>query len=766
MLSLMVSKRHSILHGPPSNIRDLRLEDLALQGASIAGADVMCVDVGLKSWTFTEMRELSERVGHALITGGVQPGDFVPVLADHRAETLAAILGLLRVGAVYVPLDRRWPAERIRRVIRRTGARIAIADEAGVEQLLGALEPDDPVKLIAATGQADKWDPDFAASVVELWDTVAEQADDIASAGFALAGRKSGADEIAARRYMDHVVALCEPFITDAARVIDIGAGTGVLGKAFASRTASYVAVDPSPASLRKLLERVHSLGSIVETKVAFAHELNAAAYERADLVLISSCVQFYPSKAYLWRVLEIASQGLHAGARVIVADVLDADRAVSERGQLGIERAFFRSLERVGYTVEIYDRQGDWVDVLKHRYDVILSVKERPNGFARTLDDLAAMSSDRSLPRCLKSQDPAYCIFTSGSTGEPKGVLVSHRAATNIIDWVNTEMGIVPDDRMLSVAPFAFDLSVYDLFGVPAAGATVVFAPQRLLGDPDELADLVEQNSITLWNTAPAAFSFLLTAIPAHHGDHQRRLRRVLLSGDFVPLNTPDELKASFPDAELTVLGGATEATVWSSFHHTPTVDPDWASIPYGSPVANTSYYVLGDDGRPLPLGATGELHIGGEGVAIGYVGDNETTRRKFLPDPWRGEGSRMYATGDLVRITEDGLSWILGRIDSQVKVNGHRIELTEVETALTRNPAVRAAAAWIDLTGRLRAAIVERPDFVADQAGLYQGIGRILPSYMLPASITRVDSLPHSDNGKVARNELTSWVAAHALR
>ncbi|SKF61431.1 phenyloxazoline synthase mbtB [Mycobacteroides abscessus subsp. abscessus] len=562
--------------------------------------------------------------------------------------------------------------------------------------------------------------------------------------------------------YLEHVLGLCSSFLGSDVRVIDVGAGSGLLATRLAKLVRRYTAIDPSPVALDRLLARLG--GAETDTTVGFAHELSSDVFADADLVLFSSCVQFFPSLSYLWRVLETVSAGLTSGSHVVLADLVDADSSMPARGHLGVTRAFCRSLSRLGYSVEIRERGDGWPEALSHRFDVLLTFTRQTGAHGREVLDLDAAGEVAALPRALSAHDPAYCIFTSGSTGDPKGVLVSHRAAANIIAWVNGEIGVGPGDRMLSVAPLAFDLSIYDLFGVPAAGATVVFAPQRLLADPDELVDLIEQHSVTLWNSAPAAFAFLLTAATPDGAQRRASVRHVLLSGDFVPLTMPGQLRACFPEAKLTVLGGATEATVWSSFHHTNGIDPAWVSIPYGTPVANSSYYVLDEHKHLAPIGSPGELHIGGDGVALGYVGDPDTTKRKFVPDPWRGAGSRMYATGDLVRVTSDGTSEILGRIDSQVKVNGHRIELTEIESALTRHDAVLTAGAWVDSAGKLCAAITERPGGAVDVSLVRAFIGSILPTYMVPSSLTRVDSLPMSYNGKLDRARLDTWVSAHA--
>ncbi len=359
---------------------------------------------------------------------------------------------------------------------------------------------------------------------------------------------------------------------------------------------------------------------------------------------------------------------------------------------------------------------------------------------------------------------DLAYIIFTSGSTGVPKGVAVRHASVVNLIDWFNRRNEIVPQDVLLQVAALGFDLSVYDLFGVPAAGASVMMLPTSELSRPDRLVEVLFEQGITLWNSAPAAFTVVLLYAQVGGSPGRQRLRRVFLSGDWVPLDTRAAMRRHFPGAELVALGGATEACVWSNDFRVTEVSPDWPSIPYGHPMQNARYYVLDDSLAPCRVGEPGELFIAGECVASGYVNDPELTAARFLPDPWV-PGERMYRTGDRARWTSSGWVEFLGRLDAQVKVRGFRVELGEIEQAARRLALVDDAVAVAVGDPRdpvLTLAVRSEVPFSAQE--FMRQLEAHLPTYMMPSKVCQVESFPVGPNGKVDRDRLRRMLSAPA--
>ncbi len=228
-----------------------------------------------------------------------------------------------------------------------------------------------------------------------------------------------------------------------------------------------------------------------------------------------------------------------------------------------------------------------------------------------------------------IKSDDVAYVIFTSGSTGQPKGVVVKHAPVVNVIDWVNRTFGVGRHDKLLFVTSVAFDLSVYDVFGVLAAGGCIRIASAEELQNPHVLLRILRNEGITFWDSAPAALQRLIPMFEASE-TRTESLRLVFLSGDWIPMSLPGIVKKSFPCATVVGLGGATEAAIWSNYHVVDKIDPSWNSIPYGRPIQNAKYYILDDRFAPCAVGSAGRLYIGGECLASGYLNNPELTAKK----------------------------------------------------------------------------------------------------------------------------------------
>lgn len=297
------------------------------------------------------------------------------------------------------------------------------------------------------------------------------------------------------------------------------------------------------------------------------------------------------------------------------------------------------------------------------------------------------ALSSGVAVDPCT----PAYVIYTSGSTGTPKGVVISHQGALNTCADLNRRYGMGCDDRALALSALHFDLSVFDIFGVLAAGGALVLTDEAQRRDPAAWCALLERERVTVWNTVPALFDMLLTYAEGFGLSAPSSLRIAMLSGDWIGLDLPARYRAFRPDGALVAMGGATEASIWSNAYDVEDVPPSWRSIPYGFPLANQRYRVVDEQGRDCPDHVPGELWIGGTGVALGYFNDPEQTARQFAD---RADG-RWYRTGDLGCYWPDGTLEFLGRRDKQVKIGGYRIELGEIDAALGRIDGVKSGIA-----------------------------------------------------------------------
>ena len=288
-------------------------------------------------------------------------------------------------------------------------------------------------------------------------------------------------------------------------------------------------------------------------------------------------------------------------------------------------------------------------------------------------------------------ADDLAYVIFTSGSTGKPKGVVIDHRGAVNTILDINRRFDVRAGDAVLALSSLSFDLSVYDIFGLLAVGGTIVLPQQGRLDSAAHWWECIVEGGVTVWNTVPALMQLLVDHCERLQPAGLGPLRVVMMSGDWIPVALPGRIRALSPAASIYSLGGATEASIWSIFHPIDEPTPELRSVPYGRPMSNQSFHVLDAAMEPRPDGVTGMLYIGGIGLAKGYWRDPVRTALSFLAGPG---GERRYRTGDLGRYLPDGNIEFLGREDSQVKVQGYRIELGDIEAALQSHPLIGAAA------------------------------------------------------------------------
>ncbi|HYO59461.1 condensation domain-containing protein, partial [Archangium sp.] len=342
-----------------------------------------------------------------------------------------------------------------------------------------------------------------------------------------------------------------------------------------------------------------------------------------------------------------------------------------------------------------------------------------------------------------------------------PKGVGVPHRAVSRLV--LETDYAhFGPEEVWLQLAPISFDASTLEVWGALLHGAKLVVYPAGMPSLEELGRILVESGVTSLWLTAG-----LFEQMQAQQPEALGKVRQVLAGGDVLPVGRVRERLAS---GGVLINGyGPTENTTFSTCYRMEKVEQVGATVSIGRPIANTTAYVLDEQMQPVPVGVPGELYVGGEGLAVGYVGQPELTAERFVPHPFSGKpGERLYRTGDVVRYLPGGELEFIGRRDAQVKIRGFRIELGEVEAALAQHPAVSAAAVVVreDVPGnkRLVAYVVPEPARDADAAVLRTFLKERLPEYMVPAAFVSMEVLPLTPNGKVDRRALPAPEEAQA--
>lgn len=356
---------------------------------------------------------------------------------------------------------------------------------------------------------------------------------------------------------------------------------------------------------------------------------------------------------------------------------------------------------------------------------------------------------SDAPFPSALDGGERAYVMFTSGSTGRPKGVEVTHRNVANLLASMARRLDVREGERLLAVTTFAFDISVLELFLPLATGGEVEIASRRLASNPEALRERLERTPCDWMQATPSTWTMLVDA-----GWKGSSTLGVLSGGEALSETLAQALLARSRVAFNVY--GPTETTVWSTLHRLTTAG---SRVPLGEPLDHTSLYVLDPRRQLLPLGVKGELYIGGDGVARGYLGQPSWTAERFIDDPY-APGGRMYRTGDTVRRTSGGELLFLGRGDDQVKLRGHRIELGEIESCLAQHPRVRAAAVLLTSRGsndaRLIAHLTTTDGAPLETMELRTFLAARLPEYMLPSGYVVLTEMPRTANGKLDRRAL----------
>ncbi|SAL28069.1 peptide synthetase-like protein [Caballeronia arvi] len=375
----------------------------------------------------------------------------------------------------------------------------------------------------------------------------------------------------------------------------------------------------------------------------------------------------------------------------------------------------------------------------------------------ARVFDIGTLMQNDASLESPIEVTDShlAYLIYTSGSTGKPKGAGNAHGALANRIAWMQDAYRLTHDDVVLHKTPFGFDVSVWEFVWPLATGAKLAIAAPGDHRDPARLVGAIEAHRVSTLHFVPS----MLAAFVAHIDEFEETKRcasieRIIASGEALAPELVARVAKLLPDARLYNLYGPTEAAIDVSHWTCGANDIEAGSVPIGHPIANLQLHVLDAAMHPVPVGAIGELYLGGEGLARGYLGRAALTAERFVPDPIVA-GARLYRTGDLARRRDDGALDYLGRIDTQVKLRGQRIEPGEIEALLRAEQNVRDAVVIVrdeQLIGYIACAAPES----FDEAAVLNSLRSQLPSYMLPAHVIALDALPVTPNGKCDRNAL----------
>lgn len=352
--------------------------------------------------------------------------------------------------------------------------------------------------------------------------------------------------------------------------------------------------------------------------------------------------------------------------------------------------------------------------------------------------------------------EETAYIIYTSGSTGKPKGVAISHRSLINFLQSMSIKPGINSNDILIAITTVSFDISLLELFLPLTCGAQVIIAETEMTNNCETLSNFIETNNCTILQATPSTWKLLISVDWKPH-----RKFRALCGGEAMPYTLMKELLKRCD--ELWNMYGPTETTIWSSCHRCLSNDED---ILIGKPIENTYLYILDSSFKPVPVGVWGELFIGGSGVSSGYINMQELTREKFIINPFKlNKDEYIYRTGDFCRFRNDGSVEYGWREDNQVKINGHRIELDDIDNAITKYGGIRESVTIIILDSSnesiLVSYIVPLVNVSINSIDLKDYLRTKIPSFMIPSYIVMMNSLPRTPNGKIDKAILPNYLS-----
>ncbi len=509
---------------------------------------------------------------------------------------------------------------------------------------------------------------------------------------------------------------------------------------------------------------------------------------------LLSKSAKNYPEKPAVWargksityRELDersnqvahlLQNRGIQKGDRVGLFFPKSVESIISMLGVLKAGGVYVpldpqAPADRVGYIIgncgiriliTTKDKRAELSEETRGLLEASILVEGEGNG-----SDLIAWSSLSNFPPshapdvALIETDLAYILYTSGSTGRPKGVMLSHQNALTFVEWCAEEFGVRSEDRLSNHAPLHFDLSVFDVYNTLEAGATVYLITEDLALFPTSLSSFIENQKITIWYSVPSALMLLLL-----HGrltpEKLKSLRVILFAGEVFPMKYLRQLAEISQQSSLYNLYGPTETNVCTYYRVERERLASMDKLPIGIACANTETFSVNPDGQLAGKGEAGELYVRGPGVTYGYWADQEKTHKMVVPNHFQEHfEEKMYRTGDIVTVGDDGNYYFQGRRDSMIKSRGYRIELGEIESALLSHPGVREAAVLAvpdEIIGnRIRAVVAAHIPGSVGVLELQQYCASRVPKYMIPELVDLFDELPKTSTGKIDRVKLAS--------
>jgi len=746
---------------------------------------------------------------------GICPDEIVGILMNNSPELVIAMLGVLKAGGAYVPLDPSLPGERLRFILKDAQVRVAISLNRYIRDL-NRLQWECPSLVTFLC--MDSWDV-YNEEEQErnelmdkkLWEYIGETAvDSITGGGWltSYTGQPFMAAEM--QEYTRNITIKLTPLLHKDMRVLEIGCASGLSMFSLAPMVGFYYGTDLSKVIIEKDKETVWEKGlENIRLACLPAHEIEKLEEKNFDLVIMNSVIQSFHGHNYLRKVIGKVIDLMGEKGYIFIGDVMDHDKKTAleqemlsfkwaNRGkdyktktdwssELFVARAFFHDIpgefpqvKELTFSDKIYTHENE---LTKFRYDVLMTVektaknkenqgKRHKNKFQ---EDLRALERNDT---AWESEFPAgwnhlaYMIYTSGTTGKPRGVMIDQQSLVNYLYWaIKRYTG--PGERAtfpLYTTP-SFDLTVTSIYLPLLTGSPLIIYDQDKQDNGQiPVQEIIEHNAVDLVKATPSHLKILQYTYINSPGDVNRdspinrsRVRAFIVGGEELTGELARAIYRHFPGkVDIYNEYGPTEATVGCMIHKFNHTADRRRGVPIGVPVDNVKIYLLNESLNAVPSGAAGEICIGGDALARGYLNLPELTAEKFIKNPYLPPGtchaSRLYKTGDLACLIPGDLLEYIGRKDEQVKIRGYRVEIKDIENRLLELEEIDkvVVTAQTDDGGETYLCAYYEAQEELDNSEIRKYLSAGLPDYMIPSYFVRIDRIPLTLNGKVDKKAL----------
>jgi amino acid adenylation domain-containing protein len=737
----------------------------------------------------------------------IQPGQLTGILIQQSIDRIAAVLGVLKAGAAYVPIDPLLPEERIRYILNDAGAGVVLSQKKYIKAL-NRLQWECPGFRTFLC--MDGWDVHGVEEEEKnelmdktLWQYVGKTAtDDITGGGWVSSYTGEPFSRAEMDEYGDNILEKLTPLLHPEMKVLEIGCASGITMYRIAPLVGHYYGTDLSETIIQVNKKQTEAQGhQNITLSCIPAHDIHNIKENNFDLIIMNSVIQCFHGYNYLRQVIGKTVDLMAERGQLFIGDIMNQqlkgalidDLKIFKKThqdknyktktdfsqELFVSPGFFEDLrleipgiEKVEFSSKIHRIKNE---LTRFRYDALITINKVEK---RTYTSTAKhkYQQDRSIlekyswnPSAapVKEGNPAYVIYTSGTTGVPKGVMVEQGSLVNLCCWHNRNFAVTEQDKATQYAGFGFDASVWEIFPYLIKGAALHLITDEIKLDIPALREYYEKNNITI-SFLPTQFCEQFFFVEEKEKSENSSLRILLTGGD--KLNR--FIKKSY---DVYNNYGPTENTVVTTSCMIETASDN---IPIGKPISNNRIYILNKDMQLQPIEIAGELCIAGDNLARGYVNDPELTARKFDQDLWdenqhkrfaqhigsprRGapgrRRQRIYRTGDFARWLSDGTIEFRGRRDLQVKIRGYRVELGEIETQLLDHTDIKEAVVTVreEKSGGIYLCAYFTSDGEPEISGLKTYLSGSLPNYIIPAYLIQIDRMPLTSSGKINRGVL----------